>query len=265
MAAGLAAALLAALALPAGARVEQKNDRFCKVFSSDPTAGVDFEDLSRAEAEDEATLVRKLAKTGVPAKLKKDLRKVAKVLDRIADGDPATEVVADEEQLLASALPRFFKYVKANCDDAGSSGDFGDLSALPGLQPQEVCSLAPDNVIEAALGAPIGAAPDGTTFEGLGTNCIWETAEGTSGPQVKVEFNTFTYEGSAGLAKAQPGNEDIEVAGLDAVTYEDATGAIVIVVKLGDADETGLYVDAPDGDGAQAVAEAVVASLQERA
>ena len=75
MAAGLAAGLVAALAVPAGARVAEKNDKFCKILYSDQGAGIDFEGLGPAEAEYAATLMRKLAKAGVPAKLKKDLKK----------------------------------------------------------------------------------------------------------------------------------------------------------------------------------------------
>ncbi|MGI8796978.1 MAG: hypothetical protein ACR2IR_10435 [Acidimicrobiia bacterium] len=70
------AAGLGMLAVPAGARGEAKNDKFCEVLSSDQGAGVDFEGLGPAEAEYAATLNRKLAKTGVPAKLKKDLKKL---------------------------------------------------------------------------------------------------------------------------------------------------------------------------------------------
>jgi len=109
------AAGLGMLAVPAGARGEAKNDKFCEVLSSDQGAGIDFEGLGPAEAEYAATLNRKLAKTGVPAKLKKDLKKLATIYERIADGEPANEVVAEEQEFIGKALTRFSKYVQKNC------------------------------------------------------------------------------------------------------------------------------------------------------
>ena len=112
------AAGLGMLAAPASARVDEKNDKFCQILSSDQGAGIDFEGLGPAEAGYAATLNRKLAKTGVPAKLKKDLKKLAKVYQRIADGEDASTVIADEQAFLAKALTRFSKYVGANCTPA---------------------------------------------------------------------------------------------------------------------------------------------------
>ena len=109
---------LGMLAGPASARVEQKNARFCEILSSDQGAGIDFEGLGAAEAEYAAKLNRRLAETGVPAKLKKDLKKLAKVYQRIADGEDASTVIADEQAFLGKALTRFSKYVQANCTPA---------------------------------------------------------------------------------------------------------------------------------------------------
>ena|SRR5688500_9771940 len=115
IAAGIAAASLGVLAAPAGAAVSAKNTKFCETLSSDQGAGIDFEGLSAAEGEYAAKLVRKLAKTGVPAKLKKDLKKLAKIYDRIADGEPAATVVAEEETAISKGLIRFSKYTAKNC------------------------------------------------------------------------------------------------------------------------------------------------------
>lgn len=111
------AALTAALGLsvaPAGARVVAKNDKFCAVYT-DQGAGIDFEGLGPDEAKYAAGLSRKAAKTGVPAKLKKDLKQLAKVYDRIAGGESSNAVVAEQQAFMASALTRFSKYFRANC------------------------------------------------------------------------------------------------------------------------------------------------------
>ena len=89
------AALLVALAAfaavgisagPAGARVAATNDQFCSVLSSNQGAGIDFDGLGAPEARLAAKVMRKAAKTGVPATLKADLAKLAAVYDRIAEG-----------------------------------------------------------------------------------------------------------------------------------------------------------------------------------
>jgi len=103
-------------ASPVGAHVAAANTKFCSVLSSDQGTGIDFESLGPAEATFAAKLMRKAAKTGVPANLKADLGKLAKVYDRIADGEPAAKVLTPSKQkAILPALTRFSKYVGANC------------------------------------------------------------------------------------------------------------------------------------------------------
>ncbi len=103
-------------AAPAGARVAATNDQFCSVLSTDQGAGIDFDGLEAAEARLAAKVMRKAAKTGVPAALKSDLAKIAAVYDRIAGGEPAAEVLdAAHQKALLPGLMRFGKYVAANC------------------------------------------------------------------------------------------------------------------------------------------------------
>lgn len=103
------------LAVPAGARADARNPKFCQILSSDQGAGIDFDGLGAAEAKYAAKLVRKLAKTGVPAKLKSDLGKLAKVYDKIAKGKSANTVLAEQQNLIAKALTRMSKYTAENC------------------------------------------------------------------------------------------------------------------------------------------------------
>ena len=113
------AAIITVLGVPAasaGARVAATNDKFCAVFSSDQGEGINFEGLAPDEAGFAAKLFRKAARTGVPAKLKADLAKIAKVYDRIADGEPAAKVLdAEQQKAILPGLTRFSKYTAANC------------------------------------------------------------------------------------------------------------------------------------------------------
>jgi len=144
-------------------------------------------------------------------------------------------------------------------DDEGGDGGDSDVAALPEMAVEDVCALVPDEVAEAALGAPIGEEPQGQSFEGLGVNCIWETADGFEGPQLKIEFNTLMWQGSSSLAG--PGGEVGEIDGHETVSYEGGGGEFVLVVKLGGDDEPALYIEAPEADGAEAVAVATLESL----
>jgi hypothetical protein len=100
----------------AGARVAATNDRFCSVIAGDQGAGVDFDGLGVPEARLAARVVRKAAKTGVPAPLQADLARIASIYDRIAGGEPAAKVLdAKQQKALLPALSRFGRYVAANC------------------------------------------------------------------------------------------------------------------------------------------------------
>jgi hypothetical protein len=66
-------------AVPASARVAAKNTAFCQILSSEQGSRIDFDGLGPDEAKFAARLNRKLAKTAVPAKLKRDLVKLAKL------------------------------------------------------------------------------------------------------------------------------------------------------------------------------------------
>ena len=106
----------------AAARVEVKNAKFCQILSSDQGADIDFDGLGAAEAKYAAKLTRKLAKTGVPAKLKSDLEKLAKVYDRIAEGESPAAVLADEQKAITKSFVGFTTYVSANCAPSTPSG-----------------------------------------------------------------------------------------------------------------------------------------------
>jgi hypothetical protein len=103
------------LAVPASARVAAPNTKFCQILSSDQGAGINFDGLGTAEAKYAAKLNRTLAKTGVPAKLKRDLEKLAKIYDRIADGVAANTVIASEQKFITKVLTEFSTYVRENC------------------------------------------------------------------------------------------------------------------------------------------------------
>ena len=116
------AALITVVGVPtasAGTRVKATNDKFCAVLSGDQGQGINFEGLAPKEAAFGAKLLRKAARTGVPAKLKVDLAKLAKVYDRIAEGEPAAKVLdAEQQKAILPGLTRFSKYFAANCATA---------------------------------------------------------------------------------------------------------------------------------------------------
>lgn len=110
----VALAAATVLAVPASAGAEAKNPKFCEALYSDKGGqGIDFEGLGPAEAKYAAKLMRKLAKTGVPAKLKSDLGKLAKFYDQIAKGD--TKGIAKQQKTITQALTTFSKYTAKNC------------------------------------------------------------------------------------------------------------------------------------------------------
>jgi hypothetical protein len=108
-------AAMPGLAGTAGARVVSTNTKFCAVFGAQMPA-IDFEGLGVEEATVGAKLFRDAAKTGLPAKLKQDMKKVAKIYGRIAKGEPASEVLdADQQAAILPSLVRFSKYYATNC------------------------------------------------------------------------------------------------------------------------------------------------------
>jgi hypothetical protein len=111
----LALASAAALIQPAAAHAAPANGKFCALFSGQYPS-IDFEGLGPAEARLGAELFGKAAKSGVPAKLKKDLKKMAKVYDRIADGESAAEVLdAAQQRRILPSVTRFSKYFATQC------------------------------------------------------------------------------------------------------------------------------------------------------
>lgn len=106
-------------ALHAGARAAATNVKFCALLSNDQGQGINFEGLAPDEAGFAAKRLRRAARAGVPATLKADLAKIAKVYDRIADGESPAEVLdAEQQQAILPGLTRFSKYAAANCTTA---------------------------------------------------------------------------------------------------------------------------------------------------
>lgn len=119
----IAAALISTAALgttigitatPASARASATVEEYCAIVS-DPGTGIDFEGLSPQEADYAATLMRKAAKTGVPAKLKRDLKKLAKIYDQISNGADPADVATEKQSFILKAFTRFGKYTAAHC------------------------------------------------------------------------------------------------------------------------------------------------------
>ena len=96
------------LAGSAGARVAAKNTKFCEALRS----GADIEaDLSPDSAEFAIKQIGKLLKTNPPSKVKKALKAIRKAYQRLADGEPASEVLIGA----SSSFATYSKYVVSNC------------------------------------------------------------------------------------------------------------------------------------------------------
>lgn len=116
---GALVVMIGVSAVHAGARVAATNDTFCALLSNDQGQGINFEGLAPDEAGFAAKRLRRAARAGVPATLKADLAKIAKVYDRIADGEsPAKVLDAEQQKAILPGLTRFSKYTAANCTTA---------------------------------------------------------------------------------------------------------------------------------------------------
>ncbi len=140
-----------------------------------------------------------------------------------------------------------------------------DPSKLPTLEPGVVCSLLTVDEAAVVLGKALAKSPDGLLFAGLGTNCIYQTADSREpATYIKVEFNTFGFDAQKGLIGS--GAQALTVAGLPAVAAEvdpsATTGEARMTVQLSSAPtDPALWIEAPTVAAAQQVAEAVVPRL----
>lgn len=140
-----------------------------------------------------------------------------------------------------------------------------DASRLPTLEPAVVCSLLTEAEAADVLGKPLHKTPDGSSLEGMGTNCIYQTGESRErGTYIKVEFNTFGFEVQNGLIGA--GAQSLMIAGLPAVGAEadpsTTFGDARISVQVSSAPtDPALWIEAPTLAAAQAVAESVLSRL----
>ena len=105
-------------AVPAGAVSQAQNTKFCTAFTSNPKSGTLFGVPGRAQAKHTAALLRKLADTGVPTSLGKDLTKLARIYVPIADGQASSTVVAANQTFISKFFAEFTKYVQVNCTGA---------------------------------------------------------------------------------------------------------------------------------------------------
>ncbi len=149
--------------------------------------------------------------------------------------------------------------------DRAPVGGAIDASRLPTLEPAVVCSLLTEAEAADVLRKPLHKMPDGSLLEGLGTNCIYQTEESRErGTYIKVEFNTFGFEGQNGFIGAEA--QSLMVAGLPAVGAEadpsTTFGEARISVQVSSAPtDPALWIEAPTLAAAQAVARSVLSRL----
>jgi hypothetical protein len=97
--------------------VPAKNPAFCKALSSQQ----DISGIGRKDSKKIVRVIKKAAKTNVPAKLKADLKILIALYQRIADGTRPAKAIASGGTKLATALTDFTKYVGKNCSSYSPS------------------------------------------------------------------------------------------------------------------------------------------------
>ncbi len=111
----VAGGLSLALVTPAQATATAKTSRFCRDVANldSQTAGLD-PSMTDADAGRTATSLRKASKHA-PRKVKKALRTMAGVYQRIADGDGVQSVLAEDAGKFVSATAKFSTYYVKHC------------------------------------------------------------------------------------------------------------------------------------------------------
>jgi hypothetical protein len=145
----------------------------------------------------------------------------------------------------------------------GVGGKTVDAAGLAETLTAKMCALLTPDEAKQILGKDLVGTPDGTTFKGLGTNCIWQSDDTMApGTFIKVEINPFPVTTNTDLltlggVAAVP----VSVAGFDALGVDvgglqkDAS----LVIRLSDpAKPPSMLIQAPTLAQARAVAEKVL-------
>jgi hypothetical protein len=149
--------------------------------------------------------------------------------------------------------------------DTGSrSGDGSviDPQGLTKLASEKVCTLLSAEEAGSILGEAVTGTPSGMLVDGLGTNCIYDTASGAS---IKIEFNVAGYQAQValiGIGGSAPKSLTVagrQAAGVEAPSDPNAFIKAQLAVNLGtEPKNVALYVEAPTLAKAEQVATTVV-------
>lgn len=103
-------------AAPGGATVAAKNTRFCRAVSQfgSLSAGLTSGSLSPDEAGTIAKALRKAGKT-TPRKVRNAMNRLARIYDRVANGDTFAQVLRDDITALTEAGATFGMYYAQQC------------------------------------------------------------------------------------------------------------------------------------------------------
>ena len=152
----------------------------------------------------------------------------------------------------------------AGSPGSGSSASAGDITGLALTPTAKMCALLTTDEAKSIIGKDIAIPPSGVLFQGLGSNCIWQTDD-TMAPAtfIKVEINPISYKANTDLVTLGSAATQITVGGFDATAVDvggfqkDAS----LVVKLDPVKAVSMLIQAPTLDMAKAVAEKVLVRL----
>ncbi len=109
--AALATVTLGALASPAGATAHHDTAAFCALFKDSPS--IDSAGTNKAELEAGIKLLRKAARTGVPGKVRRAIRRTIRFYRSVENGGSATQLASDPGVL--RAFTTIGTYVATHC------------------------------------------------------------------------------------------------------------------------------------------------------
>lgn len=118
IAAGLLTASVGWPAMPAGASAPAKDTKFCKanakLADEIDALPADTNGIDKKAAAKTAKSIRAAAETA-PPKVRKAMRTLASVYQRVADGDSITQIIADKAIAFAKAASTYGTYYVKNC------------------------------------------------------------------------------------------------------------------------------------------------------
>lgn len=175
----------------------------------------------------------------------------ATVTTEITGGEPSPDAGAPDDTT-----------GEAGSDGSGAEGGSGSPAGPAYLDEATLCALVSEADVEAAIGEDV-EAPAYSSFEDLGSNCIFYTVDRFE-LGAMIEIRDGSYAASVALYTADtgagtPSGVECDVAGRPAVCrpgyqLDGFTYGAVRLVQIGEPTDQGLYVEALTDSGVDTLA-----------